>query len=210
MNDDIRDTPIPDFTRSPVESNSPVPAAAVSAEPSATPEQVTVEPESRVDDRSLNPPSVSDSFLRSFASIYDSVVPPTESRDYIIFSEYGNYTDVSLYLFNADSVLNANGTVQGSYSRYRIYSDYNGDNRFQVYYNQTARLVFPSLGETRSANVYSNVLEYRPNPYISELHHAKVSAVSSTMTFYVLSFACLFALISGVLKKCLKNSKSFY
>lgn len=205
MSDDLRLTPVPDASSSVPDSiASPSPAPAVSAEPSAAPEVEKLIPEPEAD-RSLNPPSVSDSYLRSFASIYDSVVPVTESWDYIIFSEYGTYSDISLYLFDPDSVLNPNGTVQGSYTRYRIYSDYNGDNRYQVYSDQTSRLVFPSLGDTRSANVYSNVLGYRPNPYVADMHHAKAAAVSSTMTLYLLAFACLFSLIMGVFSKCLKK-----
>lgn len=213
MNEDIKYTAVPSSTPSAIESDSSsVPADAVSAEPSATPEQkITALPSSTpdplplYDERSLNPPSVSDANLRSFASIYDSVVPVTETRDYIIFAEYGNYSDVSLYLFDDGSTVNANGTVTGTYTRYRIWSDYNGDSRYQVYSDRSASLVFPALGDIRSANVYSNVLGYRPNPYVNEYSHLRASAVSSTMNFYVLAFACLFALISGVISKCLKK-----
>lgn len=203
MNDDYCTTPFLDASSSIPESiASPSPAPTVSAEPSEAPEIVKLTPEP---EKSLNPPSVSDAYLRSFASIYDSVVPVTESRDYLIFSEYANYSDSSLYLLDEGSSISANGTVSGSYTRYRIWSDYNGDSRYQVYYNQTSRLIFPALGDVRSGNVYSNVLGYRPNPYFAEFHHNRVSAVSSTMSFYVLAFASLLALIMGVLGKCLRK-----
>lgn len=205
MNDDIRSTPDPVASSSLPESTaSPTPAPAVSAEPSAAPEVEKLTPELEFE-RSLNPPSVSDSYLRSFAAIYDSVVPVTETWDYIIFSEYGMYSDVSMYLFAPDSSLNADGSVNGSYTRYRIYSDSSGDNRFREYRYQSSSLVFPYTGQIRSANVYSNVLGYRPNPYVAEFHHAKAAAVSSAMTLYLLAFACLFSLIMGVLTKCLKK-----
>lgn len=207
MNENERITPVPLNSPDPRISfdevlPSPSSGPLETALPSSVPDSAKVIEEG---ERSLNPPSVSDANLRSFASIYDSVVPVTETRDYIIFAEYGNYSDVSLYLFDDGSTVNANGTVTGTYTRYRIWSDYNGDSRYQVYSNRSASLVFPALGDIRSANVYSNVLGYRPNPYVNEYSHLRASAVSSTMNFYVLAFACLFALISGVISKCLKK-----
>lgn len=205
MNERISPIPTnsPDSSASPSALPSPsYPAAIETAVPSIAPDAAKVFEEG---ERSLNPPSVSDALLRSFAAIYDSACPVSKELDYIIFAEYGNYSDVSLYLFDDGSTVNSNGIVSGTYTRYRIWSDYNGDSRYQVYSNRTSALVFPSLGDTRSANVYSNVLGYRPNPYVNEYSHLRASAVSSSMSFYVLAFASLFALIMGVLGKCLKK-----
>lgn len=205
MNERI--SPTPSNSPAPTGSPSPLPsptypAAIETASPSIAPDAAKVVEEG---ERSLNPPSVSDALLRSFASIYDSACPVSKELDYIIFAEYGNYSDVSLYLFSDGSTVNANGSVSGTYTRYRIWSDYNGDSRYQVYSNRSNSLVFPALGDTRSANVYSNVLGYRPNPYVNEYSHLRASAVSSSMSFYVLAFACFFALIMGVLSKCLRK-----
>lgn len=191
MNERI--TPIPSATPDPGVSSHAVPtptypAALETALPSSAPDSAKVVEEG---ERSLNPPSVSDAQLRSFAAIYDSVCPVSKELDYIIFAEYGNYSDVSLYLFSDGSTVNSNGSVSGTYTRYRIWSDYNGDSRYQVYSNRSNTLVFPALGDTRSANVYSNVLGYRPNPYVIEYSHLRATAVSSSMSFYVLAFSCL-------------------
>lgn len=205
MNERI--TPIPSATPDPGVSSHAVPfpmypGALETALPSSAPDTSKVVQEG---ERSLNPPSVSDAQLRSFAAIYDSACPVSKELDYIIFAEYGNYSDVSLYLFSDGSTVNSDGSVSGTYTRYRIWSDYYGDSRYQVYSNMSTALVFPALGDTRSANVYSNVLGYRPNPYVNEYSHLRASAVSSSMSFYLLAFACLFALIMGVLSKCLRK-----
>lgn len=202
MNERI--TPVPSY--SPDQDVIRVtPAPSVSPLASPAPEAVEETLEPLLDDRSLNPPAVSDALLRRFAAILDREIPINENRDYIIFAEDANYSDVSLYIFDYGSTLNSDGTVIGTYTRYRVYNSYLSDARFSVTSGLSSKLVFPALNEVRSANVYSNVFGYSPNPFYAEIHHAHSSAVADFMGFLVLSFSAIFALILGVLGKCLRK-----